>query len=41
LKSDLEVSGGKQFRPNLGRDRVIALVGMGKTTGNLSAQQVS
>jgi len=41
VKSDLEVSGGKLFRPNLGNDRVIALVGMRKTAGNLSAQQVS
>jgi len=41
VKSDLEVSRGKRFRSNLGHYRVIALVGMRKTTGNLSAQQVS
>ena len=41
MESDLEASGGKRFRNNVGHDRVIALVGVRNTTGNLSAQQVS
>jgi hypothetical protein len=40
VKNDLVVSGWELFKPYVGQGRVIALVGMRKIMGNLSAQQV-